>query len=1037
MGEGMLDQYAGPQGATGPRFGVCKAPVMESIRLSGRFARLVTMTILALFLNAVIWPSWAVAIESERQKEKLAEERWQANNQHLHQVLKHIKEQVNDKKSVIDRRMAEENDLLNQAISFVGMSQIALEDTQELARLAKRSDKLHQSALKEFAATEAHLRRKGLPEQILQRHQKAEEQFRQTRSALRKELNALLNAGNLKEQHKAIRKLKKVMKGRTQQKPRDPFDPDNLPWGTPDPSKTPEPAETANELSARTGLPRFEQGRQLATNEITPDMLGQPGGPTQADLDPTPDIELTQAIQDKAAELDHDPVKIYQWVRNNIEFIPSYGSIQGADYTLEHGKGNAFDTASLLIGLLRASNIPARYAFGTVTIPVDKVKNWVGNVQNPQAAANLLGQAGIPNILLRNGGKVTHVRMEHVWAQAWVDFVPSRGAQHKVGDHWIPMDASFKQYDYTEGMDLKDEVPFDAQGLADTIQQQSTINEDEGWVQDVPQQEIETAITDYRDQLKSYLDNQAPDATVGEVLGTQSIKTVIHKELSAGLPYRQVTRELTTAGLPDRLRWKFRYTLNKSQGSTVDTNLVDVERSTVELAGKQLGLSFKPATQEDEDTLKSYLPEPDENGEIDPADLPGTLPGYLIHLKGEFRLGKEVVATADTETAMGAELHSEMGYWQPGQGWQTSENSPIAGEYRAIGLNLQGISQEQIAQTRTDLESTKAKLDSGDFSGLTKQQGVGDVLYSTILSYLSLNDIQDEIAGRQRSSIGYRSPSYGLFKANLNPVYWYGVPREVKASGLGMDVDRMKNIRVDMNNNDEQWADFNRAQGARLSAMEHAVPQEIFSTSISSARSISSVKAIKIAQIEGQKIYTIDKDNLSSSLSSINFREEVEQEIQSAVNSGKRVTTHESEVKFSGKKYAGYIITDPKTGSGAFKIGGGENGSNTSTPGGDGVVSWLLGILDEASNTPWLKAIGGIIDKVITALNVFLDIGRCGVAFGVAKFFAGLLATIAIAHLLMPLMVLLMMTLAGAVGAAFFIGSVISSFFTAQWSCKE
>ena len=46
--------------------------------------------------------------------------------------------------------------------------------------------------------------------------------------------------------------------------------------------------------------------------------------------------------------LEEDPVKIYNWVRNTIEFIPSYGSIQGADYTLQHGKGNAFDTASLL-----------------------------------------------------------------------------------------------------------------------------------------------------------------------------------------------------------------------------------------------------------------------------------------------------------------------------------------------------------------------------------------------------------------------------------------------------------------------------------------------------------------------------------------------------------------------------------------------------------------------------------------------------------------------------------------------------------------
>ena len=39
---------------------------------------------------------------------------------------------------------------------------------------------------------------------------------------------------------------------------------------------------------------------------------------------------------------------------------------------------NDFDTASLLIALLRTSGISARYVYGTVEIPIDKVMNWVG-----------------------------------------------------------------------------------------------------------------------------------------------------------------------------------------------------------------------------------------------------------------------------------------------------------------------------------------------------------------------------------------------------------------------------------------------------------------------------------------------------------------------------------------------------------------------------------------------------------------------------------------------------------------------------------
>ena len=58
-------------------------------------------------------------------------------------------------------------------------------------------------------------------------------------------------------------------------------------------------------------------------------------------------------------------------------------------------RGNAFDTASLTIALLRASGIPARDKFGTIDVPCSQVMNWIGGVQRPEAALNLLYQGGI------------------------------------------------------------------------------------------------------------------------------------------------------------------------------------------------------------------------------------------------------------------------------------------------------------------------------------------------------------------------------------------------------------------------------------------------------------------------------------------------------------------------------------------------------------------------------------------------------------------------------------------------------------------
>jgi len=47
--------------------------------------------------------------------------------------------------------------------------------------------------------------------------------------------------------------------------------------------------------------------------------------PTAADLAETDEVQLTPAIQAKALALGRNPVAIHNWVRNNIEFAPTWG----------------------------------------------------------------------------------------------------------------------------------------------------------------------------------------------------------------------------------------------------------------------------------------------------------------------------------------------------------------------------------------------------------------------------------------------------------------------------------------------------------------------------------------------------------------------------------------------------------------------------------------------------------------------------------------------------------------------------------------
>ena len=76
---------------------------------------------------------------------------------------------------------------------------------------------------------------------------------------------------------------------------------------------------------------------------------------------------------------------------------------------------------------LRAANIPARYQFGTIEVGTEQLQNWVGGATKAEAAQQIIGQGGIANRGLIEGGRFAKVRMEHVWVQAYVNWAPSRG----------------------------------------------------------------------------------------------------------------------------------------------------------------------------------------------------------------------------------------------------------------------------------------------------------------------------------------------------------------------------------------------------------------------------------------------------------------------------------------------------------------------------------------------------------------------------------------------------------------------------------
>jgi len=648
--------------------------------------------------------------------------------------------------------------------------------------------------------------------------------------------------------------------------------------------------------------------------------------PPPEDLAETIEVRFTDAINAKAAELNNHPVKIYNWVRNNIEFVPTYGSIQGADMCLQTKQCNAFDTASLLIALLRVSGIHARYVEGTVEIPIEKVMNWVGGFTDSMDALNTL--TGIPATGMTVGGEIKYVRMEQIWVEAWIDYFPSRGSRHKPGkgEIWIPLDASFKQYNYTQGIDIKSAVPFDAESFIEQIQSTATINEQEGYVTGVDSLFISQTMDDYKTQVENYITQNYPEATVGDVLGKKEIIKQEFSYLLGTLPYRTIVKGEKYAEIPDNLRHKINFNVIKDIYDDITGTPINITKSLPEIAGKKITLSYSPATQMDENIINSYLPEPHaDETPIDPSELPTSLPAYLINLKPELRIDGELVATG-TAVTMGQTEDFIRTYNSPNIGIDIVSSRVDAGEYIGIAIDPGTISQEQMEAMKRKLEATKAKLEAADFTTLTKGDILGDLLYTTALSYYAELDAMNHIHAKKMKVLTFRLPSEAIFYFDLQTYKFMDIPMSASAGGLIMDVARNINVVKPLDGDRDKKVQFLLAAGQNSSALEHSVPEQLFSTPDNPAEGISAVKALQIANNQGIPIYTVNGSNADTILPQLQVGADVKADIANAVNAGKEVTVPQTNITFNDWKGCGYIIINPDTGSGAYMISGGLSG---------------------------------------------------------------------------------------------------------------
>lgn len=547
----------------------------------------------------------------------------------------------------------------------------------------------------------------------------------------------------------------------------------------------------------------------------------------------------------------------------------------------------------------------------------------------------------------------------------------------------------------------------------------ATVDEATGSVKNLNQDAVNTAIQDYQKQVEAYLQQNHPNATVGDVLGTSKIKEYKSQFLSPVLPYQVKTVISDYQKLPDNMKHYFEMQLFESSdvgiyGASryVDNTspMASIKIPTTKLQGKPLALSFKPTSKSDENTLLNYLPKDDK------SPLPSSLP-TSINMTPELTLDSEVLLSKGSYK-LGSGFKLKYGYSSPYSGSLPSllDKDITAGGYYAIGYNLQGMSQAQLEKTKKTLEDTKAKLEKfqaskseADLDGLTKDSLTGAFLQANVQSYFAINDAQANIAQKQANIITNSYMSIGTFSTKMRTDYRYGIATKVTPVGLNMDIDRILSQTVNKDNDKKKVIAYNQAMGMLQSLNENAVPEMLMNTKDEkNVEGVSAVKAIQLATQQGQALYTITKDNYAEILPKLNHDSETMNDIRNAVNAGKVVTVHASAINHLRWHGTGYIITDTATGAGAYMISGGFNGGDIGIVENQKgmnlgvVVSLFIGFLENRQSLKvLLKTFGGTIGQLFTTVilgyKFFTNCSDTTNALALTLIFSMISITIAIA----------------------------------------
>ncbi|MDQ8205894.1 RHS repeat-associated core domain-containing protein [Coraliomargarita sp. SDUM461003] len=330
---------------------------------------------------------------------------------------------------------------------------------------------------------------------------------------------------------------------------------------------------------------------------------------------------ISAEVQSLADALEGDPVRIFNYVRNNIDYEAYHGLRKGASLTLLEGAGNDFDQCLLLGELLTASGITDySYIYRGQRVDYDYLVDWIGLADEPfpgETFIDAYGQAitdaypggqdnGVGDYvakratfagtLLSSRGLDGYNGNVAVW---FPDFPSTANVVIKrmyvaltVGGTTYDLDPSYKTYETIDGVDaLLSSAGYDrSQLLTD-----AGGNAGAGYIQNLSNTNISSYLDTLSADLVQELEDEYPDITFREVISGRRISIDNIESLSEAFPLPKVffgsaTTWSDITQIPNSLKTKVRFQVSGGIDATLYTSELEGKKITLDFSGNTVRL---------------------------------------------------------------------------------------------------------------------------------------------------------------------------------------------------------------------------------------------------------------------------------------------------------------------------------------------------------------------------------------------------------------------------------------------------------------